>query len=101
MIAAGWLDECRQLRESPLSREASQALGYPELFAFLAGTGPGWDETVTRIQTRTRQFAKRQLTWFRSLPGAVWVPAGPGAADRTRAAWAERRTILAPSPAES
>lgn len=95
MLAAGWLDECRRLRESPLSREAGQALGYPELLAFLAGTGPPWNETVARICTRTRQFAKRQLTWFRRLPGAVWVPAEAGAADRVRQAWADGATIRA------
>ena len=67
MLDAGWLDEVRRLRERPLSKEASQALGYKELLAHLNGTGLGWGETVTAIKTRTRQFAKRQLTWFRSL----------------------------------
>lgn len=68
MLAAGWLDEVRRLRELPLSKEASQALGYRELREYLDG-GPEWGETIARIKTRTRQFAKRQLTWFRSLPG--------------------------------
>jgi len=70
MLAAGWLDEIRRLRELPLplSKEASQALGYRDLIAFAEGTGEGWDETVSTIKMRTRQFAKRQLTWFRGLP---------------------------------
>lgn len=78
MLAAGWLEEARRLRElpRPLSREAAQALGYKELFAYLAGSGTGWDETVRLIQTRTRQFAKRQLTWFRHLAGCRSVLAG-------------------------
>ena len=69
MIAAGWLDEARQLRQlpRPLSREAGQALGYAELFAHLDGQAT-LPETIERIQTRSRQFAKRQLTWFRQLP---------------------------------
>jgi tRNA dimethylallyltransferase len=96
MLAAGWVDECRRLLNAPIGREAGQALGYPDLFAHLAGTGPGWEETVAHIRTKTRQFAKRQLTWFRRLPGAVWVPAGSGAADRVVAAWAERRAGRAP-----
>jgi len=70
MLAAGWLDEVKKLLElpRPLSREARQALGYRELLAFLEGKGPGLEETVELIRTHTRQFAKRQLTWFRHLP---------------------------------
>jgi tRNA dimethylallyltransferase len=77
MLAAGWLDEVRRLRDlpRPLSREARQALGYRELLAYL-DDGGDWDATVDLIRTRTRQFAKRQLTWFRHLPGCVPVAAG-------------------------
>lgn len=77
MLAAGWLDEVRRLRElpRPLSREARQALGYRELLAHLDGAGPDWGATVELIRTHTRQFAKRQLTWFRHLPQLVPVPA--------------------------
>jgi tRNA dimethylallyltransferase len=69
MIAAGLIDEVRVLRnmERPLSKEASQALGYKEMFDLLDGQA-GLEETVARIQTRTRNFAKRQITWFRHLP---------------------------------
>jgi tRNA dimethylallyltransferase len=69
MMDAGLLDEVRALRQlpRPLSREAAQALGYKELFEYLEGRCP-LDEAVTRIQTRSRQFAKRQLSWFRHLP---------------------------------
>jgi tRNA dimethylallyltransferase len=90
MLAAGWLDEARRLRDLPRppGREAGQALGYKELFAHLAGTGPGWDETIRVIRTRTRQFAKRQLTWFRHLRHCRPVPADrPDTADRVLAAW--------------
>ncbi|MCS6865094.1 MAG: tRNA (adenosine(37)-N6)-dimethylallyltransferase MiaA [Gemmataceae bacterium] len=76
MLAAGWLEEVRRLRElpRPLSREARQALGYRELLAYLE-TGGDWHHTVEQIRTHTRQFAKRQLTWFRHLPTLVPVPA--------------------------
>jgi tRNA dimethylallyltransferase len=69
MIAAGWEDEVRALRRlpHPLSREASQALGYREIGALLDGRASR-AETIARIQARSRQFAKRQLTWFRRLP---------------------------------
>jgi tRNA dimethylallyltransferase len=69
MLDAGWLDEARELRRQarPPSREASAAVGYRDLWAFLDGKA-GWEETVARIQQRTRNYAKRQLTWFRQLP---------------------------------
>ncbi|MCI0643108.1 MAG: tRNA (adenosine(37)-N6)-dimethylallyltransferase MiaA [Gemmataceae bacterium] len=74
MFAAGWLEEARGLLalEKPLSKEAAQALGYKEIFAYLNGQGT-LDETIALVQTRTRQFAKRQITWFRHLPGLVPV----------------------------
>jgi tRNA dimethylallyltransferase len=70
MIDAGLVEEVRALRRlgRPLSREAAQALGYKEMFAYLDGRA-GLEETVRLIQTRSRRFAKRQLTWFRHLPG--------------------------------
>jgi tRNA dimethylallyltransferase len=89
MFRAGWLDEVERLRAlpHPLSREARQALGYRELLEYLE-LGGDWDETVDLIRTHTRQFAKRQLTWFRHLPSLVAVPAdAPDAADRVLKAW--------------
>ncbi len=78
MLAAGWLDEVRSLQRLPypLSREARQALGYRELLEYRDGTGLTWSETVESIRTHTRQFAKRQLTWFRHLTQLVQVPTG-------------------------
>lgn len=70
MFAAGWIDEVRRLRElpQPVGREAAQALGYREIGEFLDGRATS-SETIAEVQLHTRQFAKRQLTWFRSLPG--------------------------------
>jgi tRNA dimethylallyltransferase len=83
MVEGGLVDEVRALRElpKPLSREARQALGYKEMFDYLDGTAT-LDETITRIQTRTRNFAKRQLTWFRHLPECR-----PVSRELTFAAW--------------
>ena len=68
MIAAGLVDEVRSLlqAEQPLSRTARQALGYKEIIDHLDGRCT-LDEAVDLIQRRTRQFAKRQHTWFRNL----------------------------------
>jgi tRNA dimethylallyltransferase len=74
MIAAGLGEEGRALRRlpRPLSKEASQALGYKEMFEHLEGRA-SLEETVRRIQTRSRQLAKRQRTWFRHLPECEMV----------------------------
>jgi len=86
LLAAGWLGEVRRLRAlpQPLSREAAQALGYRELNDFLDDRR-GWDETVALIQQRTRNFAKRQLTWFRHLPEVRFI-----APELTTAVWMGR-----------
>lgn len=75
MIASGWLDEVRSLLAEPqtLGKTAAQALGYKELIEHLQG-GRSLSETIDAIQTRTRQFAKRQHTWFRNLEECVAVP---------------------------
>ena len=44
------------------------ALGYREIGEYLDGRR-SLAETIAEVQLRTRQFAKRQLTWFRGLPG--------------------------------
>ncbi len=80
MIEAGLIDEVRRLlsAEQSIGRTARQGLGYKEVIEALeAAGGPEAGnqslndqqiaEMVDVIQTRTRQFAKRQHTWFRNL----------------------------------
>ncbi len=66
MFAAGLGDEVRRLRALPraLGREAGQALGYKEVFNFLDGL-ISLEETIRQVQMRSRNFAKRQISWFR------------------------------------
>ncbi|MBX3414827.1 MAG: tRNA (adenosine(37)-N6)-dimethylallyltransferase MiaA [Pirellulales bacterium] len=68
MFAEGLVEECRALISDgrALGRTARQALGYREVFEHLAGRLT-LAETIDLVQRRTRQFARRQLTWFRSL----------------------------------
>jgi len=88
MFAAELIGEVQQLlaRHHRLSRTAGQAVGYREVLDHLAGHS-SLDETITLVKTRTRQFAKRQLTWFRSLsecrPIAVVEPFNAAAIART------------------
>ena len=75
MFAAGLVEEVRGLLARPggLGRTASQALGYKEVIEHLEGRVM-LDETIARIKARTRQFAKRQQTWFRNLVECRPVP---------------------------
>src|SRR4029079_10607670 len=74
MIECGLVDEVRSLlaKGCELGRTARQAVGYREALAFLAGEFDR-DEMVARIKARTRRFAKRQGTWFRSLSECRFV----------------------------
>jgi tRNA dimethylallyltransferase len=69
MFAAGLVEEVGRLvaREKPMSHTARQALGYKELLDVGPRPSNDWRDVITLIQTRTRQFAKRQTTWFRNL----------------------------------
>lgn len=68
MMEQGLLSETRQLldRTPPIGRTARQGLGYRELIEHFEG-GVALAEAVENIKTGTRQFAKRQHTWFRNL----------------------------------
>lgn len=68
MFANGLVDEVLQLTQQgrTLSHTATQALGYREVLEHMAA-GPALPETMELVKTHTRQFAKRQRTWFRGL----------------------------------
>lgn len=90
-MAAGFLEEVRALGERPtaLSRSASQALGYGELAAHLRGEC-SLEEATATISRRTRQFAVRQIRWFRRDPRIAWFDAGEervALLDRLEAHW--------------
>ena len=67
MIDAGLVEEARRLTSDgkQLGRTASQAVGYREALEHLEGLP--LEQMTDRIKVRTRRFAKRQGTWFRSL----------------------------------
>jgi tRNA dimethylallyltransferase len=60
-------------RDSPLGRTARQAVGYREVIEHLAGRRE-LAETIELVKLHTRQLAKRQRTWFRSLSECRFVP---------------------------
>ncbi|MFM7152131.1 MAG: tRNA (adenosine(37)-N6)-dimethylallyltransferase MiaA [Gemmataceae bacterium] len=86
MLQQGWLDEVRELarRQPPPGKEARQAIGYRELFDHLEGLC-SLDEARSLIQIRSRQFAKRQRTWFRQLSACQMI-----SPELTRIRWGSR-----------
>ncbi len=78
LFDAGLVAEVQRLLDAPggISHAAAQFVGYREVIAALRGE-LSLDEARERIQTRTRRFARRQLTWFRKMPVIRWVDAGP------------------------
>lgn len=74
MAAAGLEDEVRRLLTSGISPRctAMQAIGYKEFTQALEGT-MDWSEARELVKLRSRQYAKRQLTWFRRNPHTHWV----------------------------
>jgi tRNA dimethylallyltransferase len=78
MFTRGLVDETRELLKRGLAenKTAMQAIGYRQVVEHLRGERP-LKETIELVKIRTRQFAKRQLTWFRAQPGAQWLELKP------------------------
>ena len=72
MMRQGLEREARMLYEKPLSVTAAQAIGYKELFEYFDGVCT-LSEAVENIRIHTRQYSKRQLTWFRQDSAVNWV----------------------------
>ena len=74
MMADGLAEEVRALLDSgvPDRCTAMQAIGYKEMAAALRGDGDT-ARAAEEIKLRSRQYAKRQLTWFRRNPDARWL----------------------------
>ena len=74
MMDAGLLGEVQALLEQgvPRTSTAFQAIGYKELLAAVDGQVP-LEEAVAEIKLRSRQYAKRQLTWLRRNQDIHWI----------------------------
>ena len=74
MMAAGLVEEVESLLSSgvPERCTAMQAIGYKEMAAALRAGRPA-AEAAEEIKLRSRQYAKRQLTWFRREPSVKWI----------------------------
>jgi tRNA dimethylallyltransferase len=77
MFRAGLVAETEALLERGLAhnKTAMQAIGYRQVVEYLRGERSLVD-TIELVKSRTRQFAKRQMTWFRKECGVKWIKLG-------------------------
>jgi len=80
MLENGFLEEVKQLKNADLTTEsqAGKSIGYKELLEFLDGK-TDFETAVDKIKQHSRNFAKRQLTWLRSMRDLVWLNANENA----------------------
>lgn len=78
MFRAGIVEETERLLTLGLAenRNAMQAIGYRQVVEFLEGQRP-LAETVELVKSRTRKFARRQMTWFRNQAAPRWIDVEP------------------------
>ncbi len=78
MFRQGWVAETEQVLRRGLAQNqiAMQALGYRQIVEHLRGERSLAD-TIELVKLRTRQFAKRQMTWFRRQLPLTWINLGP------------------------
>lgn len=64
MVSRGLVEEARQCFDQPDRQTAAQAIGCKELYPYFRGERL-LEDCIEELKLRTRQYAKRQLTWFR------------------------------------
>ena len=75
MVENGVLDEARQVYDHrDAYRTAAQAIGYKEFFPYFEGNA-ALEDCVEKLKQASRNYAKRQLTWFRHMEGICWLDA--------------------------
>lgn len=69
------MDEVQKLLEKGATGEEKpfEALGYRQALLYVRGKLP-LEQAIELTQAQTRQYAKRQLTWFRRDPEMRWLP---------------------------
>lgn len=74
MIAAGLLEEVQGLlaRGYDPSQKSMQSLGYRHMVGFVKGETT-WEEALRTLKRDHRRYAKRQITWFKAVPGMNWM----------------------------
>jgi len=79
MFRSGLIDEVQRLLSDGCTGPCTgkekpfESLGYKQALQYLAGQGT-LDQAIASTQLETRQYAKRQWTWFRHDPEVIWLP---------------------------
>lgn len=73
MFEEGFVEEVKKLRNSykNWSKTALQAIGYKEVLDYLDGK-MSLEEAKSKAKQRTRNFAKRQITWYKKEKDVIW-----------------------------
>ena len=75
MMEAGLLAEAETVFANRARfKTAAQAIGYKEFFPYFMGESE-LTPCVEKLKQASRNYAKRQLTWFRHMDGVVWLDA--------------------------
>lgn len=72
MLENGWIEECQNLKRSNFNLEKIKDIGYPEVFKYLDNIITK-EEMIDKIQQKTRNYAKRQITWFKNKLDCDWI----------------------------
>ena len=76
MINCGLIDEVKYLTNhlhlTPENHQSMKGIGYKEIFEYLQGNY-SLDFAIEKIKQHTRNYAKRQLTWFRRKNNIIWI----------------------------
>lgn len=73
LINKGLIEEAKEIKESKqLSKTSKMAIGYKEIFSYLEGE-KSREEAIDKIKQYTRNFARRQMTWFKNRNDVKWI----------------------------
>jgi tRNA dimethylallyltransferase len=76
MMEEGLLEEVRTLYDKGISSTAAQAIGYKELYQYFDGK-TSLKEAIKTIKTKSRQYAKKQFTFFHNQFDVHWIDVDP------------------------
>ena len=75
MVQQGLFDEVQALidKGANLSHSSMKSIGYKEVYEYLVDKTITKEQAIENIKQTSRKYAKRQLTWLRSIPDAIWL----------------------------
>ena len=74
MVSNGLIDEVKKLYDlgyRPETHQSMKGIGYKEIVEYLSGNST-LDEAIEKLKQHTRNYAKRQITWFKRNKNIHW-----------------------------